>query len=584
MTTSLLDADSLLAIDVGEINTRALLFDVVEGHYRFLAAGTAASTVGAPYHDIGEGVRMALDNLQVASGRPLISPDERLIMPATENGSGTDTFVATVSAGPPLKIALVGLLEDVSVESAQHLATTTYAKVVKSFSLNDRLRSEERIDAILKLRPDVIVVTGGTDHGASQSVLKMVESIGLACYLFPESQRPIVLYAGNQALAEDVQSSLKPITTVLVAPNLRPVLEMEQLSPAHKEVVEIYRTVRSRQIAGITELGGWAGDDLYPTATAFGRIVRFLSGFYDPAKGVLGLDVGASATTIAASFSGDLNLGVYPELGLGSGITGMLECVPLNDVARWIPLEIHKNEIHDYVFNKSLAPGSLPVTAEDLAIEQALAQQAMRTALKRISSTFPKNYGYTGMNLTPWFEPIVAAGSVLTRAPTLGQATMMLLNALQPTGITTIVLDQNNIAAPLGAAARINPTLVVQILESSTFINLGTVISPLSNTRFGTPILRVKIRYESGEEASVDVKQGAIEVLRLPLGQSAQLQLQPFHRADVGMGGAGRGGRLKVMGGALGVVIDARGRPLHLPEDDGHRRDLLKKWLWTLGG
>ena len=60
--------------------------------------------------------------------------------------------------------------------------------------------------------------------------------------------------------------------------------------------------------------------------------------------------------------------------------------------------------------------------------------------------------------------------------------------------------------------------------------------------------------------------------------------LQPLHRADVGMGAPGRGGGLKVIGGALGVIIDARGRPLQLPADAGRRQELLRKWLWTLGG
>jgi hypothetical protein len=32
------------------------------------------------------------------------------------------------------------------------------------------------------------------------------------------------------------------------------------------------------------------------------------------------------------------------------------------------------------------------------------------------------------------------------------------------------------------------------------------------------------------------------------------------------------------------VVIDARGRPLRLPSDAARRRELLKKWLWTVGG
>ena len=67
-----------------------------------------------------------------------------------------------------------------------------------------------------------------------------------------------------------------------------------------------------------------------------------------------------------------------------------------------------------------------------------------------------------------------------------------------------------------------------------------------------------------GSGLAVEVKQGALDVIPLPLGQSATLIVQPLHRYDVGMGGPGRGGRLEVQGGSLGVIIDARGRPLQL--------------------
>ena len=96
--------------------------------------------------------------------------------------------------------------------------------------------------------------------------------------------------------------------------------------------------------------------------------------------------------------------------------------------------------------------------------------------------------------------------------------------------------------------------------------------------------MHVRVIYESGDEVSFEVKYGTLEALPLPMGQSARIRIQPMQRADVGMGGPGRGGTVRVVGGALGVVIDARGRPLQLPDDAGRRRELFKKWLWTLGG
>jgi hypothetical protein len=160
----------------------------------------------------------------------------------------------------------------------------------------------------------------------------------------------------------------------------------------------------------------------------------------------------------------------------------------------------------------------------------------------------------------------------------------MLLDALQPCGVTTLVLDRNRLAAPLGAAAGINPILVVQVLESSTFASLGTVISPITNVRPGVPVLRLRMTYKSGKETDLEIKHGTMELLPLPQGQSANIRLQPLHRADVGMGGPGRGGTVRVVGGALGVIVDSRGRPLHLPKDIGQRRELMKKWKLTLGG
>ena len=583
-TNSQQDGPSLLAIDVGEIHTRAVLFDIVEGRYRFLAFGSASTSAAAPYQHIGEGIRLALNQLEQITGRALVGVDERLMMPERQDGSGVDTFVATMSAGPPLKVLGVGLLEDVSLESVKRLATTTYAQIVETISLNDRRKPEGRLDTILSTRPEVIIIAGGTEEGASYSVLRLVEAVGLACSMIPKEQRPHVLYAGNGKLVEEVRTRLKTVTNLYIAPNLRPNLDFEQIVPSQTRLTDIFRSVRARQFHGVKELDSWAGKRLTPTSTAFGRIIQFLSKVYDPTKGVLGVDVGASATTIAAAFAGDLTLGVYPQFGLGRGLLDLLKSVSVKQIADWLPVEVSEDYLTDYIYNKSISPGSLPVTPEDLAIELALTRQVIRSGLALATANFPRGIQRSGESQFPMFEPILAAGSVLTQGPSPAHSLLTLLDALQPVGVTTVVLDQSNLTAPLGAVARLNPVMVVQVLESSAFLSLATIISPAAQVRPGTPILRLRVTYESGDETSFEIKQGSLEALPLPMGQSARLRLQPLHRADVGMGGPGRGGSVKVVGGTLGVVIDARGRPLRLPEDVGRRRELYKKWIWTLGG
>jgi hypothetical protein len=584
MSTSLVIAESLLAIDVGSTTTRAILFDVVDGRYRYLGSGLAPTTAQAPYLDVSEGIRIALDRLQAVTGRVLMGGDERLIIPAKDDGSGVDALAATLSAGPPLRVVVMGLLEDVSLESARRLAATTYTKVVDTIGLNDRRKPEERIDAIVRMRPDLILAAGGTERGASQSVLRLLESVGLASYLLPEDLRPGVLFAGNQSLSSEVENVLGKLVHLHIAPNVRPSLEMEQLAATQVHLWDIYRTVRGRKMGGVEELDSWAGGGMLPTAAAFGRIIRFLSKVYDPSKGVLGIDVGASATTVAGAFNGELVLGVYPQFGLGRGMNELLEYCSLESIARWLHVEVPNSYLREYLFQKSLYPASIPATLEDLMIEQAVARQTIQLAIRSTSSGFPAKAQHYGSSVLPWFEPIVATGSVLTRTPNLGQSLLLMLDGIQPTGVTTAVIDQNHISAALGAAAALNPVMAVQVLETSTFQNLGTVVTAQGESKYGTPVVRVRMVYEDGHETSAEVKQGAIEVLPLPAGQSAKLHLTPLHRYDVGMGGPGRGGGLRVTGGALGVVIDARGRPVQLPDDPGRRREIIGKWRWTLEG
>jgi hypothetical protein len=572
----------MLAFDIGSVTTRAVLFDVVEGRYRYLGTGSAPTTAGAPFHDITEGVRSALDQLQLVTGRTFLGRDGKLVIPTHADGTGVDACVASLSVGPPLRVLAVGLLEGISTESAQNLATTTYAQVIETMSLNDRRKTADRLDTILRLRPDLIVVAGGIEGGASQSVLAILESIGLACGVMPKGQRPEVLFAGNSALVKDVQQTLGNLASLQIAPNVRPTLDIEQLTPAQPALTQVFRHVRARQISGVQEVDLWAGGKLFPAATAFGRTIRYVSLEF-PKKGVLGVDVGSSATTIASAFAGDLILSVQSKLGLGENLPGILSLCSPEDILRWLPFEITVDRLYDYIYNKALYPSAVPVTSEELSIEHALATQAIYLAIRLARKGYPPGISGPLPGLLPWFEPIIAAGSVLTQSPKRGQALLTLLNALQPTGVTTIALDRNNLAALLGAAAGKNHYLAVQSLDATNFYNLGTVISPVGQAKAGTPVLNVKATYANGHETSMDVRFGTLEVIELPVGQTATLRLQPLHRFDVGMGGPGVGGSAVVTGGACGVVIDARGRPIRMNNEPSRRRDQVKKWHWTLG-
>jgi hypothetical protein len=195
---------------------------------------------------------------------------------------------------------------------------------------------------------------------------------------------------------------------------------------------------------------------------------------------------------------------------------------------------------------------------------------------------FPADVRVIEPGLLPVFEPIVISGSTLTNTPKHGHSLLAVLDALEPVGVSVLLSDDNGLLSSLGAAAEVNPVLPVQVLDSGVLKSWGTLIAPVGNARYGTPILRVRVKLPSGEEKRLDVKEGMLTTIPLEAGQKARVHLQPLRGYNVGLGGMGRSGSINVVGGEMGIVIDARGRPLRFSPDASRRKDLIKKWLWIL--
>lgn len=584
MPASLVDGESLLAVDVGAANTRAVFFDVVEGEYRFVASGHAPSTAEAPYKDVSEGVRNAITGLQSVIGRPLLDGSRGLITPSQANGSGVDALVVTLSAGPTLRAAIVGLLSDVSVESARRLTETIYVRIAETIGLNDHRKAEQLIDGLIRVRPDVVIITGGTDGGASRSIQNLLEPVGLANFLMPPEKRPVVLFAGNQKMEADVKTLVGSLSSSLhISPNVRPSLETEDLDPAAHELARLFVEVRKKQLNGVELLDLWSKGHILPTGYATGRMIRFLSKVYGSSKGILSVDIGASAAVISAAFKGKSTLGVYPHFGLGENLASLLNYTTVEDILRWSPLDIPISVVREALYQKSLYPAAIPATKEDQAIMQAVSRQALHLAMQTARRDFPRSALSLKAGLLPLFEPILAGGGVLSDIARPGESLLLLLDALQPIGVTTVILDQYDLLPLLGAAAGRNNLLPVQVLESGAFLSAGTVIAPIISGSYGTPILRARLVYANNTEARAEVKFGGLELLPLSSGEAARLSLKPLRGADIGFG-PGRGGTIPVRGGALGVVFDGRGRPLDLPADPARRRELIKRWYMALGG
>ena len=75
---------------------------------------------------------------------------------------------------------------------------------------------------------------------------------------------------------------------------------------------------------------------------------------------------------------------------------------------------------------------------------------------------------------------------------------------------------------------------------------------------------------------------GAIKVLPFPLGEKATVEVRPARGFDIGAGKS-KGTTFNVDGGEVGLIIDARGRPIAIPSDDSARAGKMREWLQAMG-
>lgn len=553
----------ILAVDIGSVYTRAVLLDVVEGGYRFVSHGHAVSTAGEPWNDVLIGVYDALGQVANATGRELIDDNGDLILAPRPGMPGVGAFVATASAGQPIRALLFGLIPSYSLRSGTRAAESIYLSLLDTFGLDDPRTVEEQVRVLLNANADLILVVGGTDGGAVGVLREHLEALMLAYSVMKRHARPPVLFAGNRALRDEVREASDALDfRLLVAENVRPALDTEFLTSAQEQLVSLYNEKKAQNTPGIAEVASWTSQGVQPTAHGFGRMVHLLGGLR---KGnVLGVDLGSMATTVAVSLEGRQYLNVFSQLGMGHSAREIALNSPPQNIARWLMAEdVTDEDILNYLWNKSMLPQTIPATEAELEIEYGAAREVLRQAVLSARQSWP-NVPDSGR--LPHFNTLLLSGSTLTNTPTDGWSLLIALDALLPIGTTRVLLDPYGLAAALGAAAPLSPQAAVQSLDAGAFYDLGPVICLSGRIQSA---VRGRVRPAGSDEATVfEIPAGMIGSLPLGYGQKAELSIE----------GGGLRRKMTVTGGALGVVIDARGRPWRLPRDDEARRDRLREW------
>ena len=579
----------ILATDCGSTTTKAILIEHRSGAFRLVVRGEAPTTVEAPFEDVTRGVLNAVREVEEQSGREILDGD-RIVSPA-DGGRGVDIYVSTSSAGGGLQMMVAGVVKSMTVESAERAALGAGAIVMEALASNDGRLPHERIERIRQLRPDMILLSGGVDGGTKSHVVEMAELISAADprprlgsgYNLP------VIYAGNVDAREDVARILAEGTELSQVDNLRPVLEAENLGPARERIHTLFMEHVMAQAPGYRDLMEWTHVPIMPTPGAVGRMVRVVADRGD--IDVVGVDIGGATTDVFSVFGGAFNRTVSANLGMSYSISNVLTEAGLEAIGRWLPFDMSDADLKDRLGNKMIRPTSIPQTMEELVIEQAVAREALRLAFEQhrnfavelkgvqqrrtISDTFDQQTGgQTRVDLLN-LDLIIGSGGVLSHAPRRSQAALMMVDAFQPQGITNLAVDSIFMMPHLGVLSTVHETAALEVFDRDCLVHLGSCVAPVGTGSAGAPCVKVKAK-AAGMEAVYEAPLG--ELAAIPTGEAEEviLEVAPSRGFDVG---AGRGAPVArtVRNGPVGVIIDTRGRPLHLAADATERVAALRK-------
>lgn len=588
------EPQALLIAEVGSVTTRVSLVDAVEGETRLIGQAEAPTTTEAPYEDPLVGIRDATREIAELTGRQLLNGDT-LLMPRNSEFDGVDRVLVVTSAASPMALVIAAVSTDISARSAVHAGRASYTSIAQVITLNEGNVTGERgdgswierqVQALLNLRPDAVLIAGGLEDGAEDALVRLAHIVSLSTVARPDaggyqdlSLTPVI-FAGNSGASERVIEALSGKTSTVVVENVRPSLEVERLEPARRELSRLYNERILPRMAGFSGLRSVAGAPPRLSCEAAGLLTRFVAERYG--RDTLTLDIGGSNTAAYLQSAGRYSPTILGGVGVGYGVGTVLAERGARAIMRWLPFPISEEELVQRLLNKMLRPHIPPANREDLLIEHAVAREALALTLTALWDERP-DAGY---------DMVVASGGVLAHAPHPGLAALTIIDALQPGTnqddlVFDLQLDSLGLLGVCGALAFSNADAALTLFERDFLGNtpLATLVVALGG-KAGAPALEAELEVVGGDKTSLSVAQGQIGRLPLAPGRKATLTIRPANGVRIGRNAAGAEVKTPIAairGSALGVLIDARGRPLAFSNEPLRRQQGLWDALVALG-
>jgi len=588
----------ILATDVGSTTTKARFFKLMENkEWRFVVAGEAPTTVESPYEDVTLGVRNAVREVEELIGHQILLPDGSGILVPYDGKRGVDLYCTTSSAGGGLQMVVAGVVKIVTAESANRAALGAGAIVMNVFATDDGTPTYQKVQLIRNLRPDMVLMAGGTDGGVKDHVLETAEMLRAAnpkprlgvMYKLP------LIYAGNKDLHTEMKDLLGEAFALEIVDNIRPIMEMENSEPARRAVHELFMEHVMSHAPGYDKLMKWTDVDIMPTPAGEGLAMQLIAKNLN--ANTLGVGLGGATTNIYSIVEGKFVRSVSANLGMSYSVCNVLKEAGIENIMRWLPFEMSREEVGSRLMNKMIRPTTIPHTLKELILEHACAREALRLGLVHHRSIATRLKGVRRVHdIGDMFsqevveesyikmmniDVVAGTGGLLSHSPRRVQALLILNDAFQMEGVTRVFQDSVFMMPHLGILSTVYPEAAWEIFDKDCLVRLGTVIAPTGVAPAGEEVMTVTLEKPDSTAIEEQMKFGEIKRIPLPQDQQAKATITPKKGFDVG-GGPGHRLEKTVTGGEVGVILDARGRPLSLPVEDDLRRECLRKWIEAL--
>ena len=561
------ESSSTLIADVGTFSTRVSLLERIEGEFRLAGAARVPSTIGPPVSDVMLGVSRALTELERTTG--------------WHAGQDAVSRLAVTSVGLTAVTSILSLGSNRTLNALLETLQATPITPIDIFDLNNRPPDAYQFvyQRLIESPLDALIILGSeTDNDWEIEVARLGEIVRGVLSTHRNAWNLAVVFVGSSAHAQYFRTFLgerAPLHHMSLDPDQSSSATLAALDSLVQSIANERRQHLLPNYSGLSE---WAGSNPIDYQDALGHVTQQLAQRYS--IHVLSLDLGAShAAAIASLPNGDLRKASLDGFGTMRSPQNILMEAGREAIERWLPFDLDESRLDEFLLHGLAHPAALPTTVESLVLEHAFAREALRSVVELID-----DQTVDGQTKAPCAaaDVIIGCGATLGGAPRLIQAVMMMLDSVLPTGFTQFALDRAGALPVLlldKAIEEGNP-----FVEQDVLLSLGVSISPTGRMAENRPALRLRAGMPSRSPEEISVNFGAMEVVPWEGGTGSTLEVWPATRLNLGVGrGRGAEPRASLFGGSLGLIVDARGRPMDLDSNKDKRQAKILEWMQTTG-